>query len=106
MRVLAPLLAACLCWGCFAFDEIDAGQKEMDRYGAKAGAAKQQEAANKEEEASPKEQARRWWDKARSISPGEDTAGSSDIVSCKLDGSVRLMSQTDCANSGGKVDRG
>ena len=40
MRVLVVILASSLCWGCFVLDEIDAGQKEMNRYDGK-GAAKE-----------------------------------------------------------------
>jgi hypothetical protein len=106
MRALVLLLAACLCSGCFVFDEIDAGQKEMDRYGGKTPAKQEAATAAKQEpQVSPKEQARQWWDKARSITPGEDTSGSSGIVKCRLDGALRFMSETDCSNSGGRVEK-
>jgi hypothetical protein len=105
MRRLALILASALCWGCFALDEIDAGQKEMDRYGGKAPAATAEAKAAEGEQLSPAERARQWWDKARTFEPRSEDA-KSDIVSCKVDGTVRFMSQADCHNSGGRVSGG
>jgi hypothetical protein len=105
LRRLAAVLASTLCWGCFVFDEIDAGQKEMDRYGGKPASAKGEATASKGEEASPAERARQWWDKARTFEPRSEDA-KSEIVSCKVGGAIRFMSQTDCTNSGGRVSGG
>jgi len=105
MRRFAVILASILCWGCFVLDEIDSGQREMDRYGGKGKAATAEAAASKEEEPSPAERARQWWDKARTFEPRSEDA-KSDIVSCKLDGAVRFTSQADCQNSGGRVSGG
>jgi hypothetical protein len=108
MRVFAVILASTLCWGCFVFDEIDAGQKEMDRYGSKnkgSGEAAAPGKSEKTETASPQERMRQWWNSARTFSPRAEDA-KSDIVSCKLDGAVRFMSQTDCQNSGGRAAGG
>jgi hypothetical protein len=102
MRVLVLIVALTLCGGCFVLDEIDAGQKEMDRYGGRNKAKAGEAAAKSEEEPSPAQRARAWWDKARTITPGSDDA-KSDIVSCKLGGATRFMSQIDCQNSGGRV---
>jgi hypothetical protein len=100
MRRLAVILASTLCWGCFVLDEIDAGQREMDRYGSKGKGAATAEAAAKEKEPSPAERARQWWDKARTFEPRSEDA-KSDIVSCRVGGAIRFMSQVDCQNSGG-----
>ena len=89
MRRLAVILAAALCWGCFALDEIDAGQKEMDRYGGKGKPAAAEAVASKEKEPSPAERAREWWNKARTFEPRSEDA-KSDIVSCQVDGSDPL----------------
>ncbi|HEY8154219.1 MAG TPA: hypothetical protein VII72_08845 [Myxococcota bacterium] len=105
LRRLAVVLASTLCWGCFVFDEIDAGQKEMDRYGGKPPDAKGEAAAAKDKEPTPAERARQWWDSARTFEPRSDDA-KSDIVSCKVGGAVRFMSQSDCTNSGGRVSGG
>jgi hypothetical protein len=104
MRVLVVILASTLCWGCFVLDEIDAGQKEMNRYDGKNKVKSSSEtpAAGKSETVSPKERMRQWWDSARTFSPRADDA-KSDVVSCKLGGAVRFMSQGDCQNSGGRV---
>jgi hypothetical protein len=105
MRRLAMILVSILCSGCFALDEIDSGQKEMDRYGGKGKSAKAEVAVAKEEEPSPAERARQWWDKARTFEPRSEDA-KSDIVSCKVDGAIRFMSQADCQNSGGRISGG
>ena len=105
MGKLAVILAALLGSGCFALDEIDAGNKEMDRYGGKQKGGTAEAAAAKDEAPSPAERARQWWDKARTLEPRSEDA-KSDIVSCKLDGAVRFMSQSDCQNSGGRISGG
>jgi hypothetical protein len=105
MRQLAVILVSALFFGCFIFDEIDAGQKEMDRYDGKSKAAKEKATETaKKDEPSAKDRARAWWDKARTFSPRSDDE-SSDIVSCSIDGAIRFMSQTDCQNSGGKIQK-
>jgi hypothetical protein len=105
MRALVLILVSVLCAGCFVFDEIDAGQKEMDRYGGKGKAKAESAEVAKSNEPSPKERARQWWDKARTLTPREDDA-KSDIVSCNVDGAIRFTTQTDCQNSGGRVEGG
>jgi hypothetical protein len=105
MRRLVLILAAALCSGCFVLDEIDAGQKEMDRYGSKGKGATAEAAVAKEKEPSPAERARDWWNKARTFEPRSEDA-KSDIVSCKVDGSIRFTTQADCQNSGGRVSGG
>jgi hypothetical protein len=106
MRRFVVILASTLCWGCFVFDELDAGDKEMDRYsGKKTEGAASEATASKDKEPSPAERARQWWNSARTFSPRKDDA-KSDIVTCKVDGAIRFMSQTDCANSGGRVSGG
>jgi hypothetical protein len=107
MRALIVIAASWLCFGCFALDEIDAGQKEMDRYTAKgkSDGAKPADAGSKGkaegEQATPEERAKQWWSSARTFSPREDDA-KSDIVRCKVGGTVRFTSQADCTNSGGR----
>lgn len=105
MRRLVLILAAALCSGCFVFDEIDAGQKEMDRYGSKGKGATAEAAAAKEKEPSPAERAREWWNKARTFEPRSEDA-KSDIVSCKVDGGIRFTTEADCQNSGGRISGG
>ena len=105
LRKLAAILASTLCWGCFVFDEIDAGQKEMDRYGGKPPEAAGEATASKDKEPTTAERARQWWDKARTFEPRSDDA-KSDIVSCKVGGAIRFMRQIDCQNSGGRVSGG
>ena len=108
MRVLAVILVSSLCWGCFVLDEIDAGQKEMDRYDSKSKGSGEAAASGKSAESetvSPQERMKQWWSSARTFSPRADDA-KSDVVSCKLGSAVRFMSQIDCQNSGGRVAGG
>ena len=105
MRALAVILAAILFSGCFALDEIDAGQKEMNRYDSKNKPTEEAAGAAKPETASPQQRMQQWWNSARTFSPREDDA-KSDVVSCKLAGKLRFMSQSDCQNSGGRVAGG
>jgi hypothetical protein len=99
---LIALLASLLWSGCFALDEIDAGQKEMDRYGSKGTGTPAEAAAAKEKEASPAERAKQWWNSARTFEPRSEDA-KSDIVSCKVEGDIRFTTQADCQNAGGKI---
>jgi hypothetical protein len=106
MRRLLVILVSTLCWGCFVLDEIDSGQKEMDRYDSKnKGKTGEAAAAPQEKQMSSAERARAWWDKARTFEPRADDE-KSDIVSCKVDGTTRFMSQADCTNSGGHFSSG
>lgn len=105
LRRLAVVLASTLSWGCFVLDEIDAGQKEMDRYSGKPPEAAAEAKDSKDKELSPAERARQWWDSARTFEPRSEDA-KSDIVSCKVGGAIRFMSQIDCQNSGGRVSSG
>jgi hypothetical protein len=99
---LAVLLAAVLCSGCFALDDR-CRQQEMDRYGARQG--REGRSHGRGEEPTPAERARQWWDSARTFEPRSEDA-KSDIVSCKVGGATRFMSETDCQNSGGRVSGG
>ena len=108
---LSLLLAACLVLpGCFVIEEIDAGQKEMDR---RAGPRAKPE-SNKfdgpdwedlgnllpgQKKKTAKERAKDYWDTAKTIAPGTMSEG---IAKCLLDGSVQFMSQDDCLARGGK----
>jgi len=106
MRALAVILISTLCWGCFALDEIDAGNREMDRYGSKDKKGATADAkASKDKEPTAAERARQWWDSARTFEPRSEDA-KSDIVSCKVDGTIRFTSQKDCQTSGGRVSGG
>jgi hypothetical protein len=107
MRVLIVIAASFFCFGCFVLDEIDAGQKEMDRYTAKSSKpsdAKTTDGKAKSggEQPTPMERAKQWWSSARTFSPREDDA-TSDVVQCKVDGKIRFMSKSDCSNSGGRI---
>lgn len=89
------LLAAGLCAGCFVFEELDSGMKELERFDGKAEASAPPASAPAESTA-PKAN---WWEKARTLSsePKNDS-----IVRCQLGGAVQFMSREDCLGRGGK----
>src|SRR5262245_66314603 len=73
MRRLLVILVSTLCWGCFVLDEIDSGQKEMDRYDSKnKGKTGEAAAAPQEKQMSSAERARAWWDKGGTFEPRAD----------------------------------
>jgi len=87
--------------------EVAERPQDLIVYGGKGKAkdATAEATASKQQEPSPAERARQWWDKARTFEPRSEDA-KSDIVSCKVDGRTRFMSQADCQNSGGRVSGG
>jgi hypothetical protein len=110
LRILALALAAQLVSGCFAFDEIDKGNKMMeqnsgalqqkakDAAAAKAAGAKAGATAG----AAEGDKKKSWWETARTIS-AEDKAPTDDPhVRCKLEGKERFMLQSDCVSQGGR----
>ena len=102
---LAGLCSALLSLGCFALDELDKGNKELDRYSrsrkqeeAKKAAAQAKPAAGtaQEDQHDPSQ----WWNEARSINRRKKD---SDLVQCRLGGSSQFMRKTDCLSRGGRV---
>jgi hypothetical protein len=106
LRLLPVLLLACLCCGCFVFDELEAGEKMMEQNspkkpGAEAAAATAA-AGDAEKPGPPTGQA--WWSGARSLNaPAEAKPGDPDApVRCKLGGGTRFMRRGDCLSQGGR----
>ena len=104
MRRLAVILVSALCCGCFVLDEIDAGQKEMNRYDTKKSSETSDASptAAKDKAPSPAERARQWWNSAHTFTPRADDA-KSDIVTCKVGAAIRFTTQSDCTSQGGRV---
>ncbi len=46
------------------------------------------------------ERSQKWWSEAKSMTPGEATAG---IVSCRLPEGTQFMAKDDCLSQGGKT---
>lgn len=100
---LALLLAS--GGGCMVMDELDTAaakmpttaaekQKKKSEQTAPASAAERLAAARRMVD----ERSRKWWSGAKTMTPGESTAG---IVSCRLPEGTRFMSTDDCLAQGG-----
>lgn len=102
IRIIALCLVASLGLGCFVFNELDSGSKEMDRY---AGHDKTHHAApapptatQANPQAASNSPASDWWRKAHTLSSEKVDP---DIVPCRLHGQVQFMRKNDCAMRGG-----
>jgi len=98
--VLIPILGAGLSivlgTGCFVFEEIDNGMKELERFDGKTEA---QPAPAKPASQQAKEPQVNWWEKARTLGSKPVDEG---IVRCELDGAVQFMDREDCLGRGGR----
>jgi len=116
MRLLAVLLVAASLagTGCDLIsginDELEAGERELERYGGPANGKKPPEAVA--ETTAPASQqktseavrraAERWWGSAKSLIPSEKDP---TVVRCDLGGGVQFMREADCQMRGGRVTR-
>ena len=109
-RLVALVLACCVCQGCFAFDEIDKGQKILKKHSPRVREAQQAQAAAP---AATKKEEEGWLDRAGQLAGGVKQwwAGRSDRtperdpddvpVPCEIDGRMQFMRKSDCAIRGG-----
>lgn len=104
IRIIALCLVASLGLGCFVFNELDSGSKEMDRYAGHAkthhAAPAHPTAAQREAKASNTPSTSDWWKKAHTLSSEKVDK---DIVPCRLHGKVQFMRKNDCAVRGGSA---
>jgi hypothetical protein len=105
-RVVLLALVAQLASGCFVFDELDKGSKELDKHSAtRNDAAKaKQAAAAKTAPGKPAEGEKKksWWEGARSLSMAEKAPTDDPHVRCRVDGKETFMVQSDCVSQGGQ----
>jgi hypothetical protein len=105
--------------GCFVMDEIESGERQMERYGGqfgnrgpeakggKATSAKEAQAkpgaapAAKDGAKPPPPTGKTWWQTAKSLAGEESTA---DVAQCRLGGRVEFMLRDDCLARGGRVE--
>ncbi|HVN40708.1 MAG TPA: hypothetical protein VMW19_21280 [Myxococcota bacterium] len=105
-RVVVLALVAQLTSGCFVFDELDKGNKELDHYSA----ARNEKAREKQAEAAKAapgqpeqgEKKKNWWETARSLSVAEKTPSDNPHVRCRVGGKDTFMLQSDCVSQGGQ----
>lgn len=109
-RLIALALACCICQGCFALDEIDKGQKELQRYSPRAREAANAKAEQRKAEAENEEgwleragqlagDVKAWWTRRSERTPERDP---DDVpVPCDIRGQLQFMRKSDCVIRGG-----
>jgi hypothetical protein len=110
MRWTAPLaLIALLLQGCFVFDEINKGQKELDRYGGAGGQPRAEKSAAPQPAQKPKApepgllaRAQAWWAEKNEPKPPQRDP-SDKIVRCDVGHSSQYMYASDCRARAGRV---
>jgi hypothetical protein len=109
VRLIALMLPLVFAPGCFVFDEIDSGMKEMEARAPKDKQKKegeQQKAGGKEAEKPTYAKATQaWWGAAKSLSTaeGDGDAAGEPIVNCRLSGRSQFMKRSDCVARGGEA---
>lgn len=115
VRSLLILLIACLCQGCFVWDELEAGHAIMDAHSPKelvAGKAVPLDEFDAEEEAagdgarellaSVTATVQKWWNEE--TAPEEPQRDPSDVpVACRVKDRTQYMRKTDCELRGGRI---
>ena len=105
-RVVLLALVAQLASGCFVFDELDKGSKELDKHSAtRNDAVKAKQAAEaKTAPAKPGEgeTKKSWWESAHSLSMAEKSPTDNPHVRCKVGSKETFMLQSDCVSQGGQ----
>ncbi len=107
-RILAVIVAAWACQGCFVFDELDTGMEIMDQHSPKrrdtapapTGSAQTSRAARGKEEPGLLTRLEKWWEeRSRPKPPQRDP--SDVIVRCQIAGAVHFTRKSDCRIRGG-----
>lgn len=105
-RIVALCLVACLGLGCFVFNELDSGQKELDRYGSAQSPHHAQPAPAAPTAVGPDAKAESssptaaWWKKAHTLTSEKVDPS---IAPCRIHGRVQFMRKNDCAVRGGSA---
>lgn len=112
LLAFALVLALSGASGCMVMDELDTAAAKMptsaaDKEKKKKADAKTAPASAAERLAATKrmvdERSRKWWSEAKSMTPGESTAG---VVNCRLPEGRKFMEKDDCLAQGGRVEDG
>lgn len=96
-RVLVLLLACVFASGCFAFDEIDKGNKILDQNFSKP--AEKAPAPNPNEPAA--QSGAGWWANAKALDGRPVGEGEHAVVSCQVGKTTKFMRKGDCLSQGG-----
>ena len=95
VRVIVLLLACVFASGCFAFDEIDKGNKILDQNFSKP-------AEKPPAQDAPAAQAGEgWWANAKSLRGPPTGEGENQVVSCTIGKTTKFMRKGDCLSQGG-----
>lgn len=106
-RILAVIIAAWACQGCFVFDEIDKGMEIMEQHSPKRGkvspptGSKQGSRASKEKEelGLVARVQKAWKDWTKPKPPQRDP--SDVVVRCEIAGAMHFTRKSDCRIRGG-----
>ena len=107
-RILAVIIAAWACQGCFVFDEINQGMEIMDEHAPKQQGApatpsqsvRRSRAGNDKEEPGLVARLQKWWEDWNKPKPV--VRDPSDIVvKCDIAGAVHFTRKSDCRIRGG-----
>jgi hypothetical protein len=98
LRAILLLVACVSLSGCFVFDELDKGNKILDKNFSKKGAAAPAE------QAAPKPKGGSgWWANAKSLSgPPTDEDGKNPVIACAVGKATKFMRKDDCLSQGGR----
>jgi len=97
-RVLVLLLACVFASGCFAFDEIDKGNKILDQNFSKPA---EKPPAPNDPAAQGAQAGGSWWANAKSIEGRPVGEGEQAVVSCRVGKATKFMRKGDCLSQGG-----
>ena len=107
-RILAVIVAAWACQGCFVLDEIDQGMEIMDEHapkeeGASATPARPvrgRPAAKEQEDLGLLARLQKWWEERNKPKPPQRDP-SDVVVKCEIAGAVHFTRKSDCRIRGG-----
>ena len=110
-RLLALLLVAALCQGCFVFDELDKGQKIMEQHSPKnLDAEEPAPTASPGRTAKPEPgfvegllaSAKDWWN-SETQPKGPERDPDDTVVRCELGERTQYTRKSDCQVRGGRI---
>ena len=107
-RILAVMVAAWACQGCFVFDEIDKGIELIEQHSPKprsaasapTGSEQASRAAKGKEEPGLFARLEKWWEERSKPKPPQRDP-SDVVVRCEIAGAVHFTRKSDCRIRGG-----
>jgi len=105
MRLLASILAALLCSGCFVAEEIEAGRAIMEAHSPdeKPEAADAKQGGGGGAPKTARERLSDYYAKQRdkAAGPSKSLSPADDVGGCRIGGTTKFTRRSDCALRGG-----